>query len=69
MPSQRSSAGLLYSQATINDCYMGISCYLNIFLFSDFDLKVAETDVEVPFSPFQHGATMTEYDLKTCADS
>lgn len=40
----------------------------DVFLF-DLYPKVAETDAEVPFSPFQHGATMTEYDLKTSAGS
>lgn len=34
---------------------------------SDYYPQVAETDVEVPFSLFQHGATMTEYDPKICA--
>lgn len=47
---------------------MGSNCYLNIYL-SCFYLKVAETDVEVLFSPFQHEAIMTEYDPKTCAGS
>lgn len=37
--------------------------------FLDFYPKEAKTGAEVPFSPFQHGATMTEYDPKTCAGS
>lgn len=49
--------------------YTGIWYYLMTFLLSLLYPKVAETDAVVPFSPFQHAATMTEYVPKISAGS